>query len=82
MGEQELSRQDIEDLENARTKPGFEKVQSAARLVLGFEDSDEYIWIDTCNIDKTSSSELSESINCMLRWSITERITDTGFSHV
>jgi hypothetical protein len=27
-----------------------------------------YIWIDTCCIDKTSSSELSESINSMFAW--------------
>lgn len=27
-----------------------------------------YVWIDTCCIDKTSSSELSESINSMFAW--------------
>jgi hypothetical protein len=27
-----------------------------------------YIWIDTCSIDKSSSSELSEAINSMYRW--------------
>lgn len=27
-----------------------------------------YIWIDTCCIDKTSSAELTEAINSMLRW--------------
>ena len=27
-----------------------------------------YAWIDTCCIDKTSSSELSEAINSMYRW--------------
>ena len=27
-----------------------------------------YIWIDSCCIDKTSSSELSESINSMYQW--------------
>ncbi|KAI0746892.1 HET-domain-containing protein [Daedaleopsis nitida] len=27
-----------------------------------------WIWIDTCCIDKTSSSELSEAINSMFRW--------------
>ncbi|KAK7993810.1 acetyltransferase [Apiospora arundinis] len=27
-----------------------------------------YAWVDTCCIDKTSSSELSESINSMFRW--------------
>ncbi|KAK0708873.1 hypothetical protein B0T21DRAFT_387584 [Apiosordaria backusii] len=28
----------------------------------------DWIWIDTCCIDKTSSSELSEAINSMFRW--------------
>ena len=28
----------------------------------------EYVWIDTCCIDKTSSAELGEAINSMFRW--------------
>ncbi|KAK3943598.1 hypothetical protein QBC46DRAFT_420065 [Diplogelasinospora grovesii] len=28
----------------------------------------EYIWIDTCCIDKSSSAELSEAINSMFKW--------------
>ncbi|KAK0712058.1 hypothetical protein B0H67DRAFT_518816 [Lasiosphaeris hirsuta] len=28
----------------------------------------DYVWIDTCCIDKTSSAELSEAINSMYRW--------------
>ena len=28
----------------------------------------EYIWIDSCCINKDSSSELSEAINSMYRW--------------
>ncbi|KAI0653285.1 heterokaryon incompatibility protein-domain-containing protein [Cubamyces menziesii] len=28
----------------------------------------EYVWIDTCCIDKTSSAELSEAINSMFDW--------------
>jgi hypothetical protein len=28
----------------------------------------DYIWIDTCCIDKSSSSELSEAINSMFQW--------------
>ena len=28
----------------------------------------DYIWIDTCCIDKSSSAELSEAINSMYRW--------------
>jgi hypothetical protein len=28
----------------------------------------KYVWVDTCCIDKTSSAELSESINSMFEW--------------
>lgn len=32
------------------------------------QDGYEWVWIDTCNIDKSSSAELSEAINSMYRW--------------
>ncbi|KAF1815945.1 HET-domain-containing protein, partial [Eremomyces bilateralis CBS 781.70] len=49
-----------------KSKLGYEKLQKAADLAA--QDGFEYIWIDTCCIDKTSSSELSEAINSMYRW--------------
>jgi hypothetical protein len=33
-----------------------------------FRGGFEYAWVDTCCIDKTSSSELSEAIDSMYRW--------------
>lgn len=32
------------------------------------EDGYDYVWIDTCCIDKSSSAELSEAINSMFAW--------------
>jgi len=32
------------------------------------EDGLHYVWIDTCCIDKSSSTELSEAINSMYHW--------------
>ncbi|KAI6038936.1 hypothetical protein EDC04DRAFT_2895856 [Pisolithus marmoratus] len=32
------------------------------------KDGYKWLWIDTCCIDKRSSSELSEAINAMYRW--------------
>ncbi|KAF2166075.1 hypothetical protein M409DRAFT_66959 [Zasmidium cellare ATCC 36951] len=32
------------------------------------KDAVEWVWVDTCCIDKRSSSELSESINSIARW--------------
>ncbi|KAI1871726.1 hypothetical protein JX265_005712 [Neoarthrinium moseri] len=50
----------------ATTKAGYVKIwrfcEKAAEL--GFE----YGWVDTCCIDKTNSTELSEAINSMFRW--------------
>ncbi|KAK2592783.1 hypothetical protein QQS21_009526 [Conoideocrella luteorostrata] len=47
-------------------KPGFVKIQRAAQQAV--MDGFDFIWVDTCCIDKTSSSELSEAINSMFRW--------------
>ncbi|KAJ4196038.1 hypothetical protein NW767_009496 [Fusarium falciforme] len=56
------------DLENGRSQQmkGYEKLQRSCALASshGFE----YIWIDTCCIDKSSSAELSEAINSMFKW--------------
>ena len=43
-----------------------EKVRRACEIAR--RDGYRYIWIDSCCIDKTSSSELSEAINSMFNW--------------
>ncbi|KAK1965635.1 HET-domain-containing protein, partial [Colletotrichum sublineola] len=52
--------------ENMRAKSGFQKIRDTA--VLAKSHGYDYLWVDTCCIDKTSSAELSESINSMYRW--------------
>ncbi|KAI0149475.1 heterokaryon incompatibility protein-domain-containing protein [Xylariaceae sp. FL1272] len=47
-------------------KHGGPKVLRSAQLAL--EKGYDYIWIDTCCIDKSSSAELSEAINSMFKW--------------
>ena len=42
------------------------KIRHACRIAR--ENGYRYIWIDSCCIDKASSSELSEAINSMYRW--------------
>ena len=37
-------------------------------LALAESEGYEWAWFDTACIDKTSSAELSEAINCMYRW--------------
>ncbi|KAM0540770.1 hypothetical protein ACHAPJ_013515 [Fusarium lateritium] len=53
-------------LDSAKNKKGYAKLESCCRVARanGFD----YIWDDTCCIDKTSSAELSEAINSMYRY--------------
>jgi hypothetical protein len=54
------------DLDAARKKKGFAKIEQCCRQALG--DGFDWAWVDTCCIDKTSSAELSETINSMFKW--------------
>ncbi|KAI0366867.1 HET-domain-containing protein [Pilatotrama ljubarskyi] len=49
--------------DDARLSPKIRACCAFART-MGYR----YVWIDSCCIDKASSSELSESINSMFRW--------------
>ncbi|KAK4159888.1 heterokaryon incompatibility protein-domain-containing protein [Cladorrhinum sp. PSN259] len=67
-GPEEVSFQDLSLLGKSalKKKAGYDKIVGCcARAV---EDGYQYVWIDTCCIDKTSSAELSEAINSMYRW--------------
>lgn len=50
----------------SRLLKGYEKIEQSCRLAA--EKGIEYVWIDTCCIDKSSSAELSEAINSMYNW--------------
>ncbi|KAK1579659.1 heterokaryon incompatibility protein-domain-containing protein [Colletotrichum navitas] len=63
--DEELTLQDLTNPASA-TKEGFSKVR--ARCAQAVRDGYEWVWVDTCCIDKTSSAELSEAINHMFRW--------------
>jgi hypothetical protein len=64
--DEEVVFSDLDDIEQARKKKGFAKLQKTCELAI--EDGFEYAWIDTCCIDKSSSAELSEAINSMFAW--------------
>ncbi|KAH9203297.1 heterokaryon incompatibility protein-domain-containing protein, partial [Leptodontidium sp. 2 PMI_412] len=64
-GKEEVTLQDIKTNE-AMELEGYKKVRKACSVAAA--DGFEYIWIDTCCIDKTSSAELSEALNSMYRW--------------
>jgi Heterokaryon incompatibility protein (HET) len=48
-------------------KKGFEKIRKMREFVQHLPNI-SFFWVDTCCIDKSSSAELSESINSMYRW--------------
>jgi hypothetical protein len=66
-GSEEVSFQDIQGpREKIEHRAGYKKIEDCCAKAL--EEGFSYVWIDTCCIDKTSSAELSESINSMFKW--------------
>ncbi|CAK1356581.1 Vegetative incompatibility protein HET-E-1 [Cercospora beticola] len=59
-----------DDVAHARQqqKPGYQKVLSFCKFVRECQLDLDWIWIDTCCIDKRNLVELSEAINSMYRW--------------
>lgn len=64
---EEVSFKDIETSSpSVRAKKGYQKIMNCYRQAVS--DGFEYLWVDTCCIDKSSSAELSEGINSMFEW--------------
>lgn len=68
--EEEVTFRDMTEspdiLVNARSKRGYRKLATTCKIAAA--EGFKHAWIDTCCIDKSSSAELSESINSMFRW--------------
>jgi hypothetical protein len=64
-GKSEITFQDIEG-NNTEEKVEYEKVRETCSRAAA--DRFDYVWIDTCHIDKTSSTELSKAINSIYHW--------------
>ncbi|KAH9908998.1 heterokaryon incompatibility protein-domain-containing protein [Xylariomycetidae sp. FL2044] len=67
-GPDEVTFQDWQQLssEELVRKQGYLKIEYCCKQAV--QDGYEWVWVDTCCIDKTSSAELSEAINSMFRW--------------
>jgi hypothetical protein len=67
-GDEEISFHDIQnpDRRAIASKAGFKKIEACCKKAA--EENFDYVWVDTCCIDKTNSAELSEAINSMFRW--------------
>ncbi|KAI6143091.1 heterokaryon incompatibility protein-domain-containing protein [Pisolithus tinctorius] len=52
--------------DEVKRRDGYQKIIKSCEQAA--KDGYEWLWIDTCCIDKRSSSELSEAINSMYQW--------------
>ncbi|CZR57741.1 uncharacterized protein PAC_07630 [Phialocephala subalpina] len=64
--EDEVQFDDFKSLEAAGSKKGLVKIFQTCRLAK--EQGLEFVWLDTCCINKGNPTELQESINSMYRW--------------
>lgn len=64
-GEEEVLFTNMQN-RTGQKRSAWSKVQGACAQARA--DGFDYIWIDTCCIDKSSSAELSEAINSMFTW--------------
>ena len=62
----EVSFRDMQNLEVATKLKGFAKIRKSCELAL--KEKYQYVWTDTCCINKESSADLSEAINSMYQW--------------
>jgi hypothetical protein len=70
-GEDEILFEHFEssnDRETKMEKKDWNKISNACQKARQHHPPLQYIWIDTCCIDKSSSAELSEAVNSMFRW--------------
>ncbi|KAM3416093.1 hypothetical protein BST61_g9574 [Cercospora zeina] len=63
--EQEVTYHDLIN-GRGRNKRGRDKIMFCAEQA--WNDDLKHFWVDSCCIDKTSSAELTESLNSMFRW--------------
>ena len=67
-----LAKMDEEERNEIRQRDGYRKILQSCEQAR--KDGYEWLWVDTCCIDKRSSAELSEAINSMYRWYENSRV--------
>src|SRR6266568_2116349 len=63
--DQEVTFKDLTE-GTGKNKAGYGKIEFCGKQAAS--DGLQYFWVDTCCIDKSSSTELTEAINSMFRW--------------
>ena len=62
----QLPKMGVEDRYEVRGRDGYQKILHSCEQAE--KDGFDWLWVDTCCIDKRSSAELSEAVNSMYRW--------------
>lgn len=75
-GDDEVTYHDIVH-GGAEHRAGYSKLEGACARAM--ENGLRYVWIDSCCIDQSSNSELSEAINSMFQW---YRNAEICFAHL
>jgi len=65
LNSEEVSLKDLID-GTGKSKSGYKKIHFCGKQAAN--DGFQYIWVDTCCVDKSSSADLTEAINSMFRW--------------
>ena len=68
----ELESMEKDKQNEVRRRLGYRKILDSCEQAK--RDGYEWLWVDTCCIDKRSSAELSEAINSMYRWYENSRV--------
>jgi len=77
---EEVSYADLGTSDKAPLKAGWRKIRYTCEQAK--KEGKQYVWIDTCCIDKSSSAELSEAINSMYSWYSDARVCYVYMSDV
>ncbi|KAK0119557.1 hypothetical protein ONS95_010997 [Cadophora gregata] len=77
--EEEVTFQDLQS-DRGSSMPGFAKIVGCCAQAKS--EGWEYVWVDSCCIDKSSSAELSEAINSMFKWYENARVCYAYLSDV
>lgn len=60
--------QDGSHRRNKTNETGWRKIEGVCREAKNFDQRIDYVWVDSCCINKKDVAELSESINSMFQW--------------
>ncbi|KAI5998206.1 heterokaryon incompatibility protein-domain-containing protein, partial [Pisolithus albus] len=77
---EEMVKMEEQEREKLKQHGGYQKIIKTCEQAM--KDGYKWLWVDTCCIDKRSSSELSEAINSMYRWYQNARVCYAYLSDV